>query len=240
MRSACYKAKPQANSFGKFEVEKQLKSDAFGCIEIGHWVNAQGHTPAIRRKYTKVAWLRPIALILANNEKRALRKLGALASAGQVPQLLAVDPDFHIRSFIDAEVLYRMDKQAMPRQFYQDGMELIRKMRRYGVCNNDLAKQANWLVRTSDGKPVLVDFQLALCFKDIHNKLFLTLCREDLRHILKHKRDYYPVSASERKILNKKSLPTRIWMATGKKVYLFWTRKVLGWKDRTGPYERDF
>ena len=77
--------------------------------------------------------MRPIALILANNEKRALRKLGALASAGQVPQLLAVDPDFHIRSFIEAEVLYRMDKQAMPRQFYQDGMELIRKMRRYGV-----------------------------------------------------------------------------------------------------------
>ena len=69
MRSACYKAKPQANSFGKFEVEKMLKSDAFGCIETGHWVNAQGRTPAIRRRYTKTAWLRPLALILANNEK---------------------------------------------------------------------------------------------------------------------------------------------------------------------------
>lgn len=240
MRSACYKAKPKTNSFGKFETQKVLKSDAFGQIETGHWVNAQGRTPAIRRHYTKTMWLRPLALLLASNEKRALRKLGALATAGQVPQLLAVDKDYHVRSFIDAEVLYRMDKTAMPRQFYQDGMELIRKMRRFGVCNNDLAKQANWLVRKADGKPVLVDFQLALCFKDIHNSFFLTLCREDLRHILKHKREYYSVSASERKILNKKSLPTRIWMATGKKVYLFWTRKVLGWKDRTGPYERDF
>lgn len=240
MRSACYKAKPKTSGFGKFETEKMLKSDAFGCIETGHWVNAQGRTPAIRRKYTSTLWLRPLALLLASNEKRALRKLGSLAGAGQVPQLLAVDKNYHVRSFIEAEVLYRMDKTAMPRQFYQDGMELIRKMRRFGVCNNDLAKQANWLVRKSDGKPVLVDFQLALCFNDIHNRFFLTLCREDLRHILKHKREYYPVSASERKILNKKSLPTRIWMATGKKVYLFWTRKVLGWKDRTGPYERDF
>ena len=52
---------------------------------------------------------------------------------------------------------------------------------------------------------------------------------EDLRHLLKHKRRYAPESltAGERRVLARKSWLTRIWMATGKRVYYWVTRGVL-------------
>jgi hypothetical protein len=66
--------------------------------------------------------------------------------------------------------------------------------------------------------------------------LFRMAAYEDLRHFLKHKRHYIPdaVTPSERRILARKSLPTRIWMATGKKLYLLVTRGLLGFIDSEG------
>ena len=59
---------------------------------------------------------------------------------------------------------------------------------------------------------------------------------EDLRHFLKHKRRYVPdaVTPAERRVLARKSLPTRVWMMTGKKLYLLVTRGVLGFIDAEG------
>lgn len=222
-----------------FIVEKVLKRDVFGQIEVGQWVEGEKATPAIRRMYTKNPVTRPLAKLLAHNEKRALTKLAPLAeSTGQVPTLLGKTKDYHIRGFIEAQVLSKI-KEPLTDDFYTSAHQLLRVMRRYGVCHNDLAKQANWLRKDDSQKPVLVDFQLALCSRNPSSKWFLTLCREDLRHLLKLKRRHFKVTKSEEKILNKKALPTRIWMATGKKVYLFITRGLLGWEDRTGPEERD-
>ena len=66
--------------------------------------------------------------------------------------------------------------------------------------------------------------------------LFRLAAYEDLRHLLKHKRRYAPESltASEKRILAKKSLPTRIWMATGKRVYYWITRGIFNFTDREG------
>src|SRR5262249_60230279 len=59
---------------------------------------------------------------------------------------------------------------------------------------------------------------------------------EDLRNFLKHKRRYVPdaVPSTERRVLARKSLPTRIWMMTGKKIYLLITRGLLGFIDAEG------
>jgi hypothetical protein len=59
---------------------------------------------------------------------------------------------------------------------------------------------------------------------------------EDLRHLLKHKRRYAPdaLTAAERRVLAKKSLFTRVWMATGKKLYYWITRDLLASADREG------
>jgi hypothetical protein len=58
---------------------------------------------------------------------------------------------------------------------------------------------------------------------------------EDLRHLLKHKRRYAPdaLTAAERRVLGRKTFITRVWMATGKKVYYAITRG-LNFTDREG------
>jgi hypothetical protein len=66
------------------------------------------------------------------------------------------------------------------------------------------------------------------------------LGHDDLRHLLKHKRTYLPdrLTARERRILATQSIVSRVWMASGKKVYLFVTRKILRWRDREGAGDR--
>ena len=235
----CQVVRGKSVTVGQFEVETVLKRDVFGQIEKGIWVEGDASYPAIRRLYTKNLIARPVAKILAHNEKQALEKLVSLAqTTNQVPKLLGKTRDYHIRGFIEADVLSKI-QEPLTEEFYTSAKELLRVMRRNGVCHNDLAKQANWLRDVKTKKPVLVDFQLALCSGNSKRKWFLTLCREDLRHLLKLKRRHFRVTKSEASVLNKKALPTRIWMATGKKFYLFVTRVILGWEDRTGPEERD-
>jgi hypothetical protein len=110
----------------------------------------------------------------------------------------------------------------------------LRKLHRAGICHNDLAKEQNWL-RGRDGRAYLTDFQLAARFPR-RSFLFRIAAYEDLRHLLKHKRRYAPdaLTAAERRVLAKKSLLTRVWMATGKKLYYWITRDVLNVADREG------
>jgi hypothetical protein len=66
------------------------------------------------------------------------------------------------------------------------------------------------------------------------------LAREDLRHLLKHKRHYLPQSltARERAILASPSLLARACRRIAKPPYVFVTRRLLGWPERSGPAER--
>jgi hypothetical protein len=106
------------------------------------------------------------------------------------------------------------------------------------VAHNDLAKEPNWLV-TPAGHPALVDFQLALVSRR-RSRLFRALAHDDIRHLLKHKRSYCPgrLTRREQHILATPSLPARVWMQTGKKLYLLVTRRVFGWADREGAGDR--
>jgi hypothetical protein len=70
--------------------------------------------------------------------------------------------------------------------------------------------------------------------------LFRTLAREDIRHLLKHKRTYCPeyLTQREKTILDNPSALSKFWMLTVKPVYLFITRRLLGWQDREGAGDR--
>jgi RIO-like serine/threonine protein kinase len=106
------------------------------------------------------------------------------------------------------------------------------------VIHNDLAKETNWLV-TPDGRPALVDFQLAMTLSR-RGALARALGHDDLRHLLKHNRTYLRerLTARELRILATPSLASRLWMASGKKIYLFVTRRILHWRDREGAGDR--
>ncbi len=100
--------------------------------------------------------------------------------------------------------------------------------------HNDLAKEPNWLVR-DDGRPALVDFQIAWT-RGRRGPLFRLLAREDLRHLLKHKRTYCPeaLSARQRAILQTPAAHSRFWRATFKPVYKLVARRIFGYWDNEG------
>jgi hypothetical protein len=85
----------------------------------------------------------------------------------------------------------------------------------------------------------VIDFQLAWRPRR-RGRLFRLLAREDLRHLLKHKRTYCAahLTQRERAILERRSFLSRAWMATGKPLYLCVTRRLLGWADREGAGDR--
>ena len=212
----------------------RLKSDLFGTVERVE--QRQGDEIALLvMRDTRAArwWLGWLARHLARREAQALR---ALAGTHGVPALAGFERGVLSRQWIEGEPMHK----ARPRDpaYFRAAMRLLRRLHRARVAHNDLAKEPNWLV-TPARQPALVDFQLALVSRR-RGRLFRMLARDDIRHLLKHKRTYCPerLTRRERAILARPSPLARAWMASGKKVYLFVTRRLLGWADREGAGDR--
>ncbi len=211
-----------------------LKSDLFGTVTRIERQDSGARIVCIERDSRKARWwLRWLAYRLAAREARALRSLAGIAG---VPALIDQHHGLLLRSWIDGRPM----QQAQPRdpRYFREALRLVRRLHRAGVVHNDLAKEPNWLVDTA-GRPALIDFQLA-SVKRTRSRLFRTLAREDIRHCLKHKRTYCPtrLTVRQHRILATPSFLSRLWMKTGKKLYLFVTRRMLGWADREGAGDR--
>jgi RIO-like serine/threonine protein kinase len=203
-----------------------LKADELGRIEI---VERDG-VRVIRRDIAAARWwARWFARGAAAREARALQRL---AEVDGVPALLGWDGRELLRSYIAGAPM----QQAQPRQrgYYRDALRLLAQMHRRGIVHNDLAKEPNWLVR-GDGSPALVDFQIAWT-RGRRGWLFRLLAREDLRHLLKHKRTYCAaaLSARQRAILQTPAPHSRLWRATGKRLYKLIARRLFGYWDNEG------
>ncbi|MGJ4802607.1 serine/threonine protein kinase [Luteimonas sp. SDU82] len=204
-----------------------LKADSFGRISLMR--GADG--PFVRRDMAHVPlWLRLPAWWLARREALALRSIHGMAD---VPQLLAWDGRRLDRSFMAGAAMY----QKPPRgdlAYFHAARRLLLQLHRRGIAHNDLAKEANWLV-LEDGRPALIDFQLASRGNPRAPWMRL-LFREDLRHLLKHKRMYCreTLTPVERRLLKRSSWVREVWFRTGKPVYRFVTRRLLKWEDNEG------
>ena len=208
-----------------------LKQDVFSTVERGKFRRAEVEQEAVLRRIDLVPWWSfGIARHFLHREARALAVAGAL---GIAPQLLFEGRRSLVRSWIDALPLQIARPQG-DAGYFRSAKRALQALHRARVTHNDLAKEQNWL-RTPDGRAALTDFQLATLFSRRH-ALFRLAAYEDLRHLLKHKRRYAPdsITATERRILARKSWPTRIWMATGKRVYYLVTRGLLNFTDREG------
>ncbi|WP_254771916.1 phosphotransferase [Pseudoxanthomonas sp. CF385] len=187
--------------------------------------------PFVRRDLAHVPlWLRLPAWWLARREALALRKVAGMAD---VPQLLAWTGRRLDRSYMEGAAMY----QRPPRgdiAYFRAAHRLLKHLHRRGIAHNDLAKEANWLV-LADGRPAIIDFQLATR-GDPRSRWMRLLARQDLRHLLKHKRMYCAASITptERRVLKRTSWLRDLWFRTGKPVYRFITRKVLKWEDNEG------
>ena len=214
--------------------ELELKRDHFGAVFLVH--DAAGRPQHVCRD-TRLAraGAKPLARWLARKEARALARLAGLDA---VPRLIACRAGVLTRSWIDGAPMQRA-KPADP-AYYRAALHLLRRLHARRVVHNDLAKEPNWLV-TAAGAPALVDFQLAWTARG-RGRLFRALAHDDLRHLLKHKRTYLAarLTARERRILATPSLLSRLWMRTGKRLYVFITRRILHWADREGAGDRRF
>ena len=211
---------------------QRLKSDLFGSVSRD---GERGREFVLRDTASARWWLAWLARRLCRREAQALARLDGIIGT---PRLVAVGPGGLRREWIEGRPM----QVAQPRNadYYRAARRLVSALHRRGVAHNDLAKESNWLV-TPTGQPAVVDFQLALVSRR-RGRLFRSLAREDLRHLLKHKRSYCPdrLTARERRILARPAAISRLWMATGKPVYTFITRRLLGWADREGAGDRRF
>ena len=211
-------------------LNKLLKQDVFGRVSR---VSGQAGPVVVRELAGGRRWARPLARRLLGRERRALR---ALAGIDGVPALIEASEVRLTRSWIAGLPMHEA-RPADP-AYFRDALRLLNRLHRRGVVHNDLAKEPNWLV-DQDGAPALLDFQLALVDRQ-RGALFRLLAREDLRHLLKHKRTYCPerLTARQRTILARPSWLSRLWMATVKPLYRGITRGLLGSRDREGAAER--
>jgi predicted Ser/Thr protein kinase len=206
-----------------------LKRDTFSTIERGHFRTEHGEVDAVLRHLDAVPWWnRALAKELFRRERRALAAAGALDVA---PPLLLAGRQFLVRGWIDGVPLH-IAKPFGDAAYFRSAKTLLRRLHRAGIAHNDLAKEQNWLY--AQGRAYVTDFQLAAFFRR-RSRLFRLARYEDLRHLLKHKRRYAPsaLTAAERRVLARKTLIARAWMATGKKLYYAITRG-LNFTDREG------
>jgi hypothetical protein len=173
-----------------------LKRDTFGRVELLE----RGAERAVRRVACGGALplSRWIAARLLARERRALAALAGLAgvpaelrepdwvraapSDGRVPP----ETQVLVRSYLSGSALHQAD--ALPADFFEHLERLVGELHARGVCHNDLHKEQNVVVGP-DGRPGLIDFQLA----SVHPRagaIFRSRCRDDLRHVDKHRRRY--------------------------------------------------
>jgi predicted Ser/Thr protein kinase len=212
-----------------------LKRDVFSTVERGRFRSDTGEVDAVLRRLDEVPWWSfLLARHLFAREKHAL---GLAKGLNVGPELLWSGRRALVRGFVDGVALH-LAKPHGDVAYFRSAKQALRRLRRAGICHNDLAKEQNWLVGR-DGQAYVTDFQLAACFAH-RNRLYRVLAYEDLRHLLKHKRSYAPeaLTAMERKILAKKSFAARLWLATGKKVYRAITRGLFNFTDREGGGRR--
>jgi len=212
------------------EMPQVLKSDLFGTVSLAHGPRG----PEVHRDTGSAPWwTRWLARRLAGREARALQ---AAAMVPDVPRLVSWDGRVLVRSWLEGQPMHLA--RPADRAYFDAALGLVRRLHIAGVVHNDLAKEPNWLI-LPDGRPGLIDFQLAWA-PPRRSSMFRLLGREDLRHTLKHKRFYRADALTRREsaLLARRAWTSRLWMATGKKAYLFITRRLLGWADREGAGDR--
>lgn len=182
---------------GAVRVARLLKRDAFGRVELLE----HGPERAVRRVAAGGTWplSRWVARRLMSRERRALAALSGLAGVparlpgtewelapdlqGRVPAAA----DVLVRSFLPGAALHQAEE--LPADFFEHLARLVEELHVRGVCHNDLHKEQNVVVGP-DGRPGLIDFQLA----SVHpraGRAFASRCRDDLRHVDKHRRRYF-------------------------------------------------
>jgi tRNA A-37 threonylcarbamoyl transferase component Bud32 len=222
-----------------------LKRDSFGRVEELSRSTPEGLQRLIRRVACggSLPLSRRVARLLAQRERRALEALcgleGVPSLARSLEAELAVAGECVVlRSFCEGTPLHRCE--LLPIDFFERLEELVRELHARGVAHNDLHKEQN-IVVGPDGRPSLIDFQLA-SVHGLGSRALAVRMRDDLRHIAKHRRRYLrftrvvDVAPPREWLDNPPRAPRRrgaalVWRKTAKPLYNFLTRSILRRRD---------
>jgi len=210
--------------------KRLLKKDLFGEV----WLQNSGTEASILRDTESARWW--VKWLARSLLKREASGLAALQGIDGVPRLIHCDKGRLTRSYVPGAPMHV--GKPTDKSYFLSAACLLRRLHRAGVVHNDLAKEPNLLVR-DDGTAAFIDFQLAW-HSSGRGRVFRIAAREDIRHLLKHKRTYCPGDLTQRecRILASPSGYSRAWMGLVKPVYLFVTRRMFGWSDREGAGDR--
>lgn len=205
-----------------------FKQDSFGRVELVR----RGGALLVRRVPCggRIPGSRWAGRFLALRERATLHRLEGIEG---IPRVIAGLEGEFLRSYFPGE---RLDRSPPPDdRFFLALRRILDTIHARGVTHNDLAKEANILVRP-DGSPALVDFQAATRFRRTRGPLFRMLVREDRRHVTKQLARRRPdlVTGEDRACLARRSLPARLHRWVWKPVYGFLTRRVLRVSDSEG------
>ena len=212
-----------------------LKKDSLGSVHIVRQLESAALQGLYVRRNTEDArrGLRSLARRLARREAAALAIATGIPG---VPRVIEADGRSVLREYLPGRPM--QDAKPASAEYFKSALKVLVALHRRGIAHNDLAKEANWLC-TPDGRAAIVDFQVAIVSRR-RGLLFRALAREDLRHLLKHKRTYLPerLTARQRALLDHPGLVSRSWARLVKPPYRWVTRRLLRWPERIGAEER--
>jgi RIO-like serine/threonine protein kinase len=190
-----------------FRHEKTVKHDFWAVT--GFYLNDKGKRVVLKMSRTEDFAGFPLQWIGRWLCRREMRFYNALSDLPNVPPVLGtVGQTGFVHAYCEGQPLSK--HRPVPDKFFDQLLELLRELHNRDIAYVDTNKPENILLG-DDGRPHLIDFQISYDLHELGNwflnrRLLKQLQREDLYHILKHKKRLRPdemtteeLTAAERK-----------------------------------------
>ncbi len=188
--------------------EKTIKHDFFAAT--GFYLGPDGERVVLKMGRTHEYAGLPLIIIGRWLCRREMRFYNKLADLPNIPAVIGkVGETGFVHAYVEGEPLSK--HRGVPDGFFAQLQQLIVDLHRRNIAYVDTNKPEN-VLQGDDGRPHLIDFQISWDLHELGNN-FLNrawlkrLQREDLYHILKHKRRLRPdeLTPEELVIANHKS-----------------------------------
>ena len=198
---------------------RTVKHDFFAAT--GFYDGADGERVVLKLGRTNAVFGLPGAFLGQWSRCRETRFHSQLADLPQVPQVLGrVGQTGFIHAFVKGRPLGGRGPNGkylpVPDTFFDDLASLLREVHRRRIAYVDTNKPQNILLG-DDGRPHLIDFQISYDLHELgdtwlNRQILARFQREDLYHLLKHKRRMRPdlLTRAEREAAARKSWVIRL------------------------------
>jgi serine/threonine protein kinase len=171
----------------RYHRERLLKRDFYAAVGIyGRLGESPSLPPRVLLKiyHTDPLWGLPLGWLGRWLARREIDAFRALADVEGVPRLLTTFGESGmVREFVPGCNLKEYRLLRLPdERFYPELARILAEVHARGMSHNDLAKPENVLA-TEDGRPVLIDFQIALGPRLARGPVVGWLARRFLRYM---------------------------------------------------------